>query len=190
MFRSQRLEGLELLRTIGAPVPNWQTVKSPGDIDRLILPQVEFGWTIRTCRTDGQREMGLFYLNYAAPDKVAAVLAEKLLTAGYFFYIVYPSWQFRFSCNIVSREANLYIEGIYGTQKDLAVGKTKPDFGLLVPYGVRSAMSCYAGAPSEEVSSWLGRILWWCKRIPLESFYTELALTTTPALIFYELFAA
>ncbi len=190
MSSSQRLEGLELLRLVGAPAPEWQTARSLRDIDRLQLPTVEFGWTVRTCREDGEREAGLFYMNNAAPERVRRILRQRLgKTSRHEFYIVYPSWRFQFSCNIVFKEQTYILEGKYGSQKSLSAGKARPDFALRIPFGMRSQMTCYLGNPTDQVLAWLGRILFWCKRIPKDSFYAEVALTDVPALMFYELFA-
>ena len=190
MPNSQRLEGLELLRLIGAPVPEWQIVRSRIDIDHLDLPDTRFGWTIRTCRTDGKRETGLFYLNLATPETIQTTLRERFEKSDqYEFYIVYPSWQFRFSCNVVLREEIYLIEGKFGSQKSLSVGQTGPDFALRIPFGIRSEMSVYSGHPDDQVLSSLGEILLWCKRIPMKAFYAEVALIHIPALMFYELFA-
>jgi hypothetical protein len=189
MSNSQRLEGLELLRLIGAPVPKWQTARSLGDVGRLKLPSSEFGWTIRTCRLDGKRETGLYYLNNAGREKVLRILKQRLSKDGQrAFYIVYPSWRFEFSCNVIRREQTYFVEGMYGSQKSLSAGKAGPDFALQFPFGMRSEMICNVGNPSDQVLSWMGRILFWCKRIPRNSFYTEVALTHIPALMFYELF--
>ncbi len=190
MPSSQRLEGLELLRLVGAPVPEWQIARFPSDIDRLQLPSVKFGWTIRTCRDDGKRETGLFFLNNANRERVLRTLSQRLReTSRSEFYIVYPSWRFRFSCNVLLKEQIYFIEGKYGSQKSLSAGKARPDFAMRVPFGMRSQLTSYAGNPSDEVLSWLGRILFWCERIPKNSFYAEVALTNVPALVFYELFA-
>lgn len=189
MCRLGRLEGLELLRVIGAPVPKWQTVRESRDIGRLRFSQTDCGWTIRTCRNDCRREMGLFYRNYIDPDTAVRVLRERTSKVGlHEFYIVYPSWRFRFSCNVVLRDEIYTIEGKYGSQKSLASGKRGPEFGFEVPYGLRSQMRCYISSPNEEVITWLGRILLWCKHIPRVDFYTEVALTHRSELMFYELF--
>src|ERR1035438_1313375 len=142
MPSSRRLEGLELLRVVGAPVPKWQTARSIHDVDRLRLPSVKFGWTIRTCREDGKRETALFYLNNAGREKVLTVLRQHLRKTNQSqFYIVYPSWRFQFSCNIVLTEQVYCIEGKYGSQKSLSAGKTRPDFALRIPFGMRIVAS-------------------------------------------------
>jgi hypothetical protein len=189
MSSSLRLQGLRLLRSVGAPVPVWQVVRSLRDVERLELRAPEFGWTIRTCRQDGKPEAGLYYLNHASTETLLQILRDRL-EPGHSegFYIVYPSWQFQFSCNIVLAEHVYYIEGKYGSQKMLAVGKTTPDFGFRVPFGIRSEMECYVGNPSIQVESWLGDILFWVKRIPGAFFYAEAAVTESQALVFYELF--
>ncbi len=189
MSDSPRLKGLELLRLIGAPVPEWQTARSHEDLRRLKFPKSEFGWTIRTCRLDGQREVGLYYLNNADREKVLQVLGQRLRKHdSREFYIVYPSWKFDFSCNVIRNDEAYIVEGMYGSQKKLSAGKVGPDFALNIPFGMRSQMT-FTGSPSEHVLDWIGRILFWCARIPQCSFYTEVALTQRQSLMFYELYA-
>jgi hypothetical protein len=189
MFNSQRLSGLELLRSIGAPVPNWQVVRTALDVDDLKLPATETGWTVRSCWLESRREMGLFYGNYLESGSVAEILRKQFVKVGSSrFFIVYPSWLFRFSCNIVFQEQTFIVEGKFGSQKSLSIGASTPDFGLRIPFGFRSQMDCYTGSPNDEVLQYLGRILWWCRRIPYGFFYTEVALTSNSTLMFYELF--
>lgn len=175
------------MRSLGLPVPNWQVVKDVEELNKLKFQEAEVGWTIRTCREDGVREMGLFYLNYADPSQVIGQLKERFGKPRGEFYLVYPSWQFRYSCNVVRIQTTYVVEGSYGSQKALAMGERSPDFGLRVPMGMISQAEQYAGSADTEVRSSLGRILHWCDRIPWEDFYTEVALKEDRSHVFYEL---
>jgi len=189
MSRSQRLAGLELLDLIGAPVPHWQIVRTTGDIRSLVFPPTDCGWTIRTCRTDGRREIGLFYLNYAHPSRVIRTLHRLLKDrTGLWSYLVYPSWRFRFACNVLMEEHTLWIEGRFGSQKSLSMGKASPHFSMTIPFFLRSRMKSSTGTPGELVRGWIGKILRWCRCIPADSYYTEVALTHRTELVFYDLF--
>lgn len=173
-------------------MPHWQIVNNLHDVECLSLKDAEFGWTIRTCLDDGRREtgLGLFYQNHVDICEVSRVLKKRFAICDpHEFYIIYPSWRFKFSCNIILLPHVYIIEGKYGSQKSLAAGKTTPDFGLRIPFGMRNQMTCYIGHATDEVLSWLGRILFWCRRIPKDSFYAEVAVTHVPEMIFYELFS-
>src|SRR4051794_29344162 len=102
MGESRRLKGLETLRSVGLPTPDWQEVRSTEDIAQLRLKATHYGWTIRTCRWDGQREIGGFFMNHVAAPQVPEMLRSR---SGMFkkgeFYIVYPSWKFLMSFNVV-----------------------------------------------------------------------------------------
>lgn len=185
--KSHRLEGLEFLRLIGLPVPSWQVVRTLRDVDTLDLVGADCGWTIRTCRDDGKREMGQFYLNYAEPEHIRDCLRRRVGRAGRDFYLVYPSWNFRYSCNIVLLDHSFLLEGSYGSQKSLAMGRSGPDFALRIPFGLRSQMVQYAGTASDELLRSIGRVLSWCRRIPWSGFYAEGALKEDARFVFYEL---
>jgi hypothetical protein len=73
MAESKRLKGLNTLREFGLPTPDWQEVMSPADIGRLNLVDTTYGWTIRTCRNDGRRETGGFFINNLSPQVVREV---------------------------------------------------------------------------------------------------------------------
>jgi hypothetical protein len=189
MRRSQRLDGFELLRLVGAPVPDWQIATSVDQVAKLHLDGAKYGWTIRTCRRDGVREMNLFYLNYTEPLKTRQVLKDRLSKYGMSeFYIVYPSWRFIFSCNVVLLDEDYYIEGKYGSQKDLALGKKGPDFLLRIPFGMRSRAEHLAGNARAEVIRSLGPILHASAKTMLPHLYAEVAMMGNRALVFYELF--
>lgn len=189
MLNSQRFMGLNLLKDMRIPVPKLQVVESKDDISLLNLYSVEYGWTIRTCRTDGQMEMGLYYLNNATENTVVESLMSNFEEyQRKYAYIIYPSWSFIFSCNIIFSENNYVIEGANSSQKKISIGKSIPDFSVIIPFGMKSKMIEMIAKPSHEFKENLGVILSYCKAIPFESFYAECAYTSQKELIFYELF--
>src|SRR5690349_9823688 len=100
--KSRRLRGLKLLENWGLPVPRWQKIMDKDDLRELNLRDSEFGWTIRTCLSNGSRETGGFYLNYGSSDEIISLLEERLHKfSPPEFYLVYPSWNFTFSVNVV-----------------------------------------------------------------------------------------
>lgn len=178
-----------MLRSIGAPVPRWQVFRDVQEIAAFQSRPSADGWTIRTCLYDGRREFDRFSMNYVAQEDLESVLRARLSEmGGKEFYIVYPSWEFLFSCNVLRLADELIIEGVYGSQKDLAIGRQGPEFGVRIPFGMRSQMLWYLGMPGPEVLGRLGRIMWWCARVPWDEMYTEVAVTKKEALVFYDLF--
>lgn len=188
MLGSQRLAGLELLRLAGAPTPEWHIVANRRDIDCLARSSPQHGWTIRTCRTDNVREMGLFYRNYVSSAMAPAILLERLAREERVVFLVYPSWEMAFSCNVVFLGTDVVIEGNYGSQKSVTMGRSVPDFTIKVPFGLRSKLVVLGGSVSLDVSRYLGRIIYWCRKTCLVEFYAEVAVTTSGALLFYDLF--
>ena len=67
------------------------------------------------------------------------------------FYIVYPSWSFLFSCNIVLLDSVYVFEGVYRITKGHSSGVKPPDFGFSVPLGFRSRRRNSFGKIRESV---------------------------------------
>jgi hypothetical protein len=189
MAESRRLKGLQTLRSFGLPTPEWQEVRSPADIDRLKLGETPHGWTIRTCRTDGQREIGGFFMNNVQPADVSAVLrgrARKLEEGE--FYIVYPSWKFDMSFNVVFDDSMFIVEGKSGSQKGISDGTELPEIAVRIPFGMHSRTVVHIGTYTPAVRSRISRVLSHLRRIPLPRYYTEVAITAEQQIFFYELF--
>ena len=112
MIESRRLKGLETLRALALPTPDWQQVRTAKDIVLLRITDTPHGWTIRTCRTDGKRETGGFVRNNVPAACVAQMLERRsdMFQKGE-FYIVYPSWKFDMSFNVVFDEPTFIVEG-------------------------------------------------------------------------------
>lgn len=186
---SQRLDGFELLQLIGAPAPQYQIIKSQKDVDSMRTWQVKHGWSIRSCRIDGVREMGLFYKNYVQTSCLADELSSAISTfSSTLFFLVYPSWRFRFSCNVVVSDFEVFVEGKFGSQKGVAMGTELADFSLRIPFGFRSMTEVLAGHLNEDVESRLGQLIHYTKKSQLSYPYAEAALKEDGDLVFYDLF--
>ena len=102
------------------PTPSWQEVRNTHDIALLRLEDTTYGWTVETCRSDGQRETGGFFQNNVPAKEVRPALAvrSRMFKKGE-FYIVYRSWQFLMSFNVVFDDDTYTVEGKYGSQKGI-----------------------------------------------------------------------
>jgi hypothetical protein len=189
MAESRRLKGLETLRAFGLPTPKWQEVRSEEDIAALQLGPTSYGWTIRTCRTDGQRETGGFFKNQVSHEDVPAVLHRRADMFGTGeFYIVYPSWRFDMSFNVVFDEGTYIVEGIHGSQKGISDGTQMPEIALQIPEEALLRPVVYIGSYTQPLQAQLGRIISHLRRMPMRRYYTEVALTVDRTIFFYELF--
>lgn len=189
MAESKRLKGLITLRGFGLPTPDWQEVRGPADIARLKLIETNYGWTIRTCRNDGHRETGGFFMNRLQPVKVLEVLRDRtaMFEEGE-FYIVYRSWTFDMSFNVIFDDATFTVEGAFGSQKGISDGTEMPEIAVRVPFEVRSRPTVYLGNYTSAVQSRISRVLAYLKRIPIERYYAEVAITSEREIFFYEFF--
>jgi hypothetical protein len=189
MHESKRLKGLETLREFGLPTPAWQEVRSSTDIGQLHLVDNLHGWTIRTCRTDGRRETGGFFVNNLAPRDVPFILRGRvpMFEKGE-FYIVYPSWKFDMSFNVVFDDATFNIEGKSGSQKGISDGTELPEIAVRIPNGIRTRTVVHIGSYTSAVESRVARILSYLRKIPLPRYYIEVAITSERQVFFYELF--
>lgn len=188
-MHSRRLEGLKLLKDCYLPTPEWVVVNSERQIQELVLDDNEFGWTIRTCRSDGLRETGGFFKNNLLPLEVRRELHQR---AAYFnkgeFYIVYSSWSFFLSFNIVRNGEGYIVEGKHGSQKEISMGSGSPEICLKIPFGMHSRQKRYIGKLDDKAEKHLRRVLGYCRHLPLDEFYLEVAITTNRQIMFYELF--
>lgn len=184
-MRTNRYSGLLKLKELGLPIPNVVKVDAINDINIFKLPETEFGWTIRTCKYNGINEIGLFYKNYIPKDELKNVLnlAFKLKKTDE-FYIIYPSWEFIFSCNIVIDSNQIILEGKYGSQKTISKGKDTGDFRIIFDKNNRKKM--LVGNVKPIIMGAIQRILNLLEIINNVNSYLEVCLTTKNKLIFYE----
>jgi len=187
MISTRRYEGLQYLQIFGLPTPNFQTVYSVKDIENLQLSKAPYGWTIRTCHINGLDEMGLFYRNNLKHTEIEKVLTEKFKTHGSEFYVVYKSWKFLTSLNVFSENRIFYIEGNYGTQKSISMGKKVPDFVISIPFGLGAFLKKHSGILTEEAEFWVLRVNYYLRKIFWDDFFAEVAVTQKNDIMFYEL---
>ena len=187
-MRTQRCKGLQLLNVYGLPTPSIQFVKVKSEIETLQLAEAPHGWTIRTCSKNGIDEFGLFNRNYLSSTKVKEELENRYrYGSDDYYYIVYPSWKFLLSMNILLVGIEFIIEGNYSSQESISKGTGLPDFSLIVPMGFLSKIEMKNGSLTLEVKNYIVRILNLLKNLPFESYYTEVAVKQDGDIIFYEL---
>lgn len=178
------------MQIAGVPAPDFRVIRNSAELRNLRLPKTKYGWTVRTCRSDGFNEMDLFYKNCASGSTIKRMLKERFrseLARGE-FYVVYPSWSFVFSMHVIHDELETVLEGVMGSQKGLARGTENAAFLLRIPFRMRSRMtSTGASVIPEELRSRLGKLMKYLSRIPIPRFYAEVAFIHTGEYIFYEL---
>lgn len=183
---SQRLAGLELLKTFGLPVPDWQLVRDPEEVEQLVLGEAAHGWTVRTFREDGASEIGGFFANHVPPTSVRPLLRDRLAVhAGVEGYIVYASWAPVAFLNILCDGDTFNVEGALKEANYLSRGRHDPDFAFRVDRFDR--LLVWASMP-ESTRHGVQRILRWCRKLPFDRFYTEAAITLDRKVLFYDLF--
>ncbi|MDR1701044.1 MAG: hypothetical protein LBR68_07610 [Lachnoclostridium sp.] len=187
-MHTNKYKGLLRLSSYGLPMPEFIKIDNPEQLDSpFLLANVKYGWTIRTCKKNGENEMSLFYKNNASFQELKNILISRLSNHKDEFYVVYPSWDFYFSFNILKTKYIYYIEGKIGSQKSISSGQESPFF--LYQYNtIRSSLDKPA---REKLTASDKRYL--LKAIKLleavgiyEDFYTEVAITTRGELFFYE----
>lgn len=187
---TERLKGLERLKAVGIPVPDYEVVYTEKGIPLLSLDRpAPFGWTIRTCKRNGQNEIGLFYKNKASKDEVLEILTDRLRNFPDECYIIYPSWNFYFSFNIFKSQYEYVIEGKLGSQKNISIGKESPSFHVKI--NTLAATGAHFGSSNldESVKKEINRAIGYIKKT--DAFnksrdYFEVAVTQTKEIFFYE----
>ena len=80
------------------------------------------------------------------------------------------------------------VEGKYSSQETLAKGISIADFYIEYPCGFYSVNHKERGDITIDTRAWVNRIIGTLrKRVPLDSFYIEVAVTAEHKIIFYEL---
>jgi hypothetical protein len=172
---------------MGLPIPAFSIFRSLDDVDKTKIGCSKYGWTIRTCSSDGSPERGRFYANYLSSKALRQSLLERLaMYAGKEFYLVYASWMYHLSFNVVLLDMNYIIEGCHGSQKGISLGTDDPELSVVIPYGYRTQSKWYRGRRTTEDEEAIGTLLKWLRRIPDEGYYLEVALTTEGQYLFYE----
>lgn len=178
---------MRVLETLHIPVPKWQEVRYPTDISTLRFPVSEYGWTVRTCRQDGMSEMGGFFLNHATEVEVISVLKERSEEfSGQEFYLIYPSWQFSRSFNIVKSEETYDMEMVFGSQKGLAMGREDPIFSIRFFDSHFCNFKLFRGEYDNHTRRYVAKMIRYIRRIGFDRYHAEVAITTKDNIIFYD----
>lgn len=188
MVNTNRYKGLLYLSKAGLPVPSFYKISNINDIgvdwEFEVAP---FGWTIRTCKKNGMNEFNLFYKNNVKFNEIKTIVTDRLQNYIDEFYIIYHSWAFDFSINII-KDRNKYItEGNFGSQKEISLGSTIPNFSLVLNSNTLEIQQSLLSYPSNNILNGIFRALRLLKsNVPRERFYTEVAFTKQKQMYFYE----
>lgn len=188
IVHTNKYKGLLRLSSYGLPMPEFIKIDNPEQLQSpFLLANVNYGWTIRTCKKNGENEMSLYYKNNASLQELNDILTDRLSKHKDEFYIVYPSWDFHFSFNILKTRYVYYIEGKIGSQKSISSGEESPFF----LYQYSTIKGSLDKPVNEKLTDSDKRYL--LKAIGLlesvgiyEDFYTEVAVTKMGELFFYE----
>jgi hypothetical protein len=188
MVKTNRYNGLLYLKAKGLPVPEFQKISNFSDINEDLAQQLApFGWTIRTCKKNGFQEFNLFYKNNTPYEKIKEILFERLSTYNDEFYIIYHSWDFDYSFNVVKDGNEYIIEGDLGSQKEISQGSSSPKFSIIINSYNLTIKNSYLGSPSDKIKKGIYRALRFLEdNIDKNKYYTEVALTKQKQLYFYE----
>lgn len=188
MVNTNRYNGLLFLQSIDMPVPPFQKISTKTDINNdLSLEIAPFGWTVRTCKVDGIREFNLFYKNNISFPELKEILVERLDKFKDEFYIIYHSWDFDFSFNIVKDKDKYIIEGDFGYQKEISLGTNIPKFSLIINSHTLTIQQSFLSTPTIKIKNGILRALRMLRQnILKDRYYTEVAFTKQKQIFFYE----
>jgi hypothetical protein len=188
MANTNRYKGLIFLMGNDLPVPSFVKVTNVYDVkDNLEFDEAPFGWTIRTCKINGINEFNLFYKNNVSFKEVKKIVFERLQNHIDEFYIIYHSWDFDFSCNIIKDQNQYIVEGDVGSQKEISLGTSMPKFSLIINSNTLVVQQSFLSYPSDNILDGLSRALRLLKNnVTKERYYTEVAFTKQKDIFFYE----
>jgi len=187
MVKTNRLDGLIYLKNQQLPVPDFLIVKSISSLnDNFFNKEAPFDWTIRTCKKNGQDEISLFYKNNISLNILKKILFERLKIYSDEFYIVYPSWDFDFSFNILKTRYEYIIEGEMGSQKAISSGIVNPNYTIIIS-SLDLRIKYFQPNLIPKIKKGIYRVLkLLLNNIYNKTYYTEVAITKQNQLYFYE----
>ncbi|HPX75675.1 MAG TPA: hypothetical protein PLW77_03740 [Bacteroidales bacterium] len=188
MANTNRYKGLLFLRKALLPVPAFIKISNINDIKKdWEFDVVPFGWTIRTCKVNGINEFNLFYKNNISFKELKIILSERLQKHTDEFYIIYPSWDFDFSFNIIKERNEYIVEGDIGSQKEISLGSRMPKFSLIINSSTLTVQQSFLSYPSKNILDGIFRVLKLLKNnVIKERYYTEVVFTKQNQIFFYE----
>ena len=189
IIQTNRYLGLLRLKEMGIPVPEFYVIYATADLKNPYFESIApYGWTIRTCKKNGINEISLFYKNRITLDELDTIITARLANFSDEFYIVYHSWDFLFSFNILKSSYEYVVEGEFGSQKNISLGKNSPKFRIRLDR--MTGKQLYDGVLLEHnMKKYIYRAIKYIEEI--HSFknaqaYFEVAITKTGELFFYE----
>ncbi|MCK5168621.1 MAG: hypothetical protein KAQ75_01980 [Bacteroidales bacterium] len=188
MANTNRYKGLVYLKEQGLPVPNFLKIEQLCDIREYLSNQIaQYGWTIRTCKKDGINEFNLFYKNNITFDELKIVVSNRFAQCSDEFYVIYHSWDFDFSFNIIKSYNEYIIEGKTGSQKSISLGVSNPTFSIKICVTNLRIKQSFFEIPSLKIKHGIFRALRLLNNSVYHSnYYTEVAITKQKQIYFYE----
>lgn len=189
IIHTNRYIGLLRLKQSGIPTPEFQTVYRVADLKNPFfgIPS-PYGWTIRTCKKNGINEISLFYKNKISLEELYVIVLDRLTRFTDEFYIVYHSWDFYFSFNILKNKYDYWIEGKFGSQKNISAGKESPTFSIRID-GITGKQSFNGGLLKDDAKRKILQAIQVIERnhaFDNMQAYFEVAVTKKGELYFYE----
>jgi len=188
MANTKRYDGLQYLKKRGLPVPLFRRISNIKDLNEDFgLEAAPFGWTIRTCKKNGLNEFNLFYKNKISFKGLKELLSLRLNENIDEFYIIYHSWDFDYSFNVIKDKGFFIVEGNLGSQKEISKGSEIPEFSIMVNSDNLTIVQSYLIDPSLNERIGIMRALRLLKKnIDKERYYSEVAITKQKEMFFYE----
>lgn len=189
MIKTNKYKGLLFLKNKGFPVPNFLKVESINQLhDSFFDSDAIYGWTIRTCKKNGANEISLFYKNQISKKELFEILEMRLQNNLNEFYIVYHSWDFSFSFNLIKEKYRYIIEGNLGSQKDISSGTEQPYFSLIYNRIAKTFDKNNIFLYENDCIKHIVKAINYMESIySNDTYYTEVAVTKKRELLFYEL---
>jgi hypothetical protein len=177
------------LKTKGLPIPDFIKIESVNELcNPFFKSDAPHGWTIRTCKKNGKNEISLFNKNQISIQELIETLKERLFNNPDEFYIIYHSWAFYFSFNMIRTKYQYIIEGNFGSQKSISSENKAPTFSLTYNRLAEKFSQTVNFPLDNSVISYINKAIQYMKAIHFENdYYTEVAVTRDKELFFYEL---
>ena len=119
----KKLDGFKEIHNMGLPHPKWEFIKNHSDLKYVGSDDEYIGWTIRTCLDEGGDEFYLPHADWLKKEEIEKKIREfKEKIGEEATFVVYPSWEFNKSANIMFTEDKIVVEAVKGTISKLLYG--------------------------------------------------------------------
>ena len=125
-------EGLLRISTYGIPHPNWIIIDKPSELPSSEWCEAPNGWSIR-CAPNINYKFALPSFHYQSFNTIKSTLHSIVNSISMnTSYVIYPSWNFKYSGCLSVNSYRLLIEVVRGDIANLLRGKKKP--GMILSY--------------------------------------------------------